>query len=300
MCIEAIVVLSLGLLIFFVSLPLAYRKVPMNFLYGVRIPAAFESEQRWYDVNAYGGRQLAAWAWLVIATGIAGFLLPQSADAIYPPASAMVVLLAVLIPVVRIVRWAGRLNADGASQTSPVSSGEMARTPDVSSASNLLKKQTLVPASVLGILYVAYVAFIVQSAQWLPQRVATHFGASGYANDWMPRESYLHIIAILGLAPAAVIASVGVALTLLIKASRVRSGGRMVNISYLCGDIIWFACLLLCFLAGTHYLTISANRIHPARLSTAGLAVLICAFSLGMIAWSILLCFHLKKKPRVT
>jgi hypothetical protein len=37
----------------------------MNGAYGIRIPAAFESEQRWYDINAYGGRKLAGWSWLV-------------------------------------------------------------------------------------------------------------------------------------------------------------------------------------------------------------------------------------------
>jgi hypothetical protein len=49
-----------GVLLFGLSLPLVLRKVPMNDLYGIRIPAALESEQRWYDINAYGGRQFAA------------------------------------------------------------------------------------------------------------------------------------------------------------------------------------------------------------------------------------------------
>ena len=55
----ALVTLLSGILIFILSLPLISRKIPMNGGYGIRIPAAFESEQRWYDINAYGGRQLA-------------------------------------------------------------------------------------------------------------------------------------------------------------------------------------------------------------------------------------------------
>lgn len=45
---------------FLLSLPLIFRKVPMNHFNGIRLRASFESEERWYDINAYGGRQLAA------------------------------------------------------------------------------------------------------------------------------------------------------------------------------------------------------------------------------------------------
>ncbi|HEY8961932.1 MAG TPA: SdpI family protein, partial [Luteolibacter sp.] len=72
----AIALLVGGLVIFLASLPLAYRKVPMNQAYGIRIQASFESEQRWYDINAYGGRRMAAWAWLIIFTGVLGFFVP--------------------------------------------------------------------------------------------------------------------------------------------------------------------------------------------------------------------------------
>lgn len=298
MFIVAISVLSVGLLMFFISLPLVYRKVPMNSLYGIRIPAAFESEQRWYDINAYGGQQLAAWAWLIVAAGAIGFFLPDEDSAIYTPASTVVVLLGVLIPVVRIIRWAGR-PPGGASQASFTPSAETARTPEAASASNLLKKRTLIPAIVLGLLCIAYVIFISQSAQWLPARVASHFGASGRANDWMSRESYLQFISILGPAIAAIIGGFGVVIAILGPSMKSRAVGssRPRNLSYLGGDIVWFACVLLCFLAGTHYLTIEANRSHPAHLSSAGLVILVCAFSFGMIGWAVLLIFHLMKKP---
>ncbi|NJD56259.1 MAG: SdpI family protein [Nitrospirae bacterium] len=37
------------------------RWITMNPFYGFRIAAAFESEQRWYDSNAYGGRMFFRW-----------------------------------------------------------------------------------------------------------------------------------------------------------------------------------------------------------------------------------------------
>ena len=302
MIIESIAILSLGLVMFFVSLPLVCRKVPMNPVYGIRIPAAFVSEQHWYEINAYGGRQMAGWAWLIIAAGIAGFFLPNDAVSIYLPLSTVVVLLAILIPIVRISQWARRLRPETASQTSTLPSGEIARAAEMTLKSRFLKKRTVIPAIVLGLLCLGYLIFIGYSAQWLPPRIATHFGASGRPNGWMPRESYLHFTAILGMALAAFVASLGVVLSMLqpgLKSGGVgRSPGRTQNLSFLCGDIFWFACLLLCFIAGTHYLVIDANRSHPAHLPPTGFALLIAGFIVANIAWTLLLCYHLMKRER--
>ncbi|HEV2318524.1 MAG TPA: SdpI family protein, partial [Verrucomicrobiae bacterium] len=267
MLIEAIAILSAGLLIFLVSLPLIYRKVPMNQLYGIRIPAAFESEQRWYDINAYGGRQLGGWAWLVIAAGVAGFFLPERDSYIYMPASTAVLLLAIVVPLVRIGQWTRRLPPN-ASLPSPRFLAETPRRRESVRESDLFKKRTVIPAMVLGLLCIAYLIFISQSAQWLPLRVATHFGSSGRANGWMSREFYLYFIAILGLGLATLIGGLGLAMSLLqpcLKPSRAASSAaRGRNLSYLPGDFCWLACILLCLTGGTHYLTIVSNRVHPA------------------------------------
>ncbi len=47
-----------------ISLPLVKRKIKMNGLYGIRIAKAFESEDNWYSINEYGGRQLIIWVYL--------------------------------------------------------------------------------------------------------------------------------------------------------------------------------------------------------------------------------------------
>ena len=41
------------------------------------------------------------------------------------------------------------------------------------------------------LLYLALVVSLCVSAQWLPPRMASHFGAEGRANDWMSRSVYL-------------------------------------------------------------------------------------------------------------
>jgi hypothetical protein len=106
MTVVAFVILSSGLLAFLVSLPLIYRKVPMNHWYGFRTEEAFESEQRWYDINAFGGRQMAAWSWLIIATGAVGlFIHHPGYFLIYAWASIPVTVVAVFVPINRTVRW---------------------------------------------------------------------------------------------------------------------------------------------------------------------------------------------------
>jgi hypothetical protein len=101
----AIVTLLSGILMFLLSLPLISRQIPMNGSYGIRIPAAFESEQRWYDINAYGGRQFARWSWLIMAAGAAGFFVSAEHRDVYFLTSVAVTLFAVMIPVFQIYRW---------------------------------------------------------------------------------------------------------------------------------------------------------------------------------------------------
>ncbi len=101
----AITTLLTGLVLFLVCLPLIYRKVPMNGVYGVRIPAAFESEQRWYDINAYGGRLMAIGALPIMLTGVIGFCLPADWFVAYASAATAVTLISVFVPLVLILRW---------------------------------------------------------------------------------------------------------------------------------------------------------------------------------------------------
>lgn len=71
-----------GLLMLGLALPLWLRLVPVNPLYGVRLPSTMQSESRWYDVNAVFGRHLFWWSLFVTGAGAAGFYqLPRHFDA---------------------------------------------------------------------------------------------------------------------------------------------------------------------------------------------------------------------------
>jgi len=99
-------ILFVGIVTFCVCLPLIYRKVPMNRFYGIRIPQSFASAERWYDINAYGGRLLARWSCLIAITGVVGFLVPLRFLQAYAIAAAGVILISVFGPLVQIIRWA--------------------------------------------------------------------------------------------------------------------------------------------------------------------------------------------------
>jgi len=94
-----------GILLFVLSVPLWLRLVPMNRLYGVRLPSTFASDARWYDVNAHFGRQLFWWSLTVISAGIAGFYqLPRHQDS-YPWAAVTLLLVVVATVVISTLWW---------------------------------------------------------------------------------------------------------------------------------------------------------------------------------------------------
>jgi tRNA A-37 threonylcarbamoyl transferase component Bud32 len=97
-----------GILLSGLSLPLWLRLVPMNSLYGVRLPSTFVSEARWYEVNAVFGRHLFCWSFCVITAGIAGFYqLPRHQDA-YAWAALTLTLVSLAASIVSTLVWTHR------------------------------------------------------------------------------------------------------------------------------------------------------------------------------------------------
>ena len=107
-------ILNIGcaLLIILVSIPLIKRKIKMNYLYGVRIKKSFESKENWYNINAYGGRQLAIWSILMIIAGLVCFLIPiNDPDQILLPLLMGVgpITICIVIALIRIKAYAKKL-----------------------------------------------------------------------------------------------------------------------------------------------------------------------------------------------
>ena len=94
-----------GFVLFCVSWPLIWRKIPMNHFYGIRTRDAFLSDNRWYEVNAVGGRFLAYAACAIFATGVVGFFIPANALAPFAIIALIVALGSLLASVVQTLRW---------------------------------------------------------------------------------------------------------------------------------------------------------------------------------------------------
>jgi hypothetical protein len=91
-----------GLLLAAFSMPLVLRRVPMNRVYGIRIPEAFTSDARWYDINAYGGRLFLVYGALLAAFGFLARDIAPPAASLWSPVfivGPLFVALALLPPI---------------------------------------------------------------------------------------------------------------------------------------------------------------------------------------------------------
>lgn len=84
------------------------RLVPVNRIYGVQSPATLSCPRRWYEVNAFFGKQACGWSLVICAAGIAGFYqLPRHQDA-YVWAAIALALVGVAASVVSTLVWIRR------------------------------------------------------------------------------------------------------------------------------------------------------------------------------------------------
>ena len=93
-----------GGLLAVLSLPLVFRMVPMNRVYGIRSPKAFVSDSNWYAINAYGGRVLMAYGVALFAFGL---LARDSA----PPPTSIWTAVFIVGPLILVFPLLGLINA---------------------------------------------------------------------------------------------------------------------------------------------------------------------------------------------
>jgi hypothetical protein len=104
--------IAVALVLIGVSIPLVMNKIKMNSFYGVRIPKAFLSEENWYKINAYGGKQLIIWSIPVIISGIVSFFIPlneENKEILPLVLGAGPIVLCLAIAVIRITIYSNKL-----------------------------------------------------------------------------------------------------------------------------------------------------------------------------------------------
>ncbi len=101
--------IAVGLVLIAVSIPLVKRRIKPNHGYGFRISKAFESEENWYRINEYGGRQMIKWSVVIILIGLVTLFIPLG------PEDHVLALLfglapvLILIPAIQTILWARKL-----------------------------------------------------------------------------------------------------------------------------------------------------------------------------------------------
>jgi uncharacterized membrane protein len=156
-------------------------------------------------------------------------------------------------------------------------------------------KQIRIPLFAGVVLSVAFVALVAWTAPMFPERVATHFGASGAPDAWMSKRGFVTFMLGFGLGLPLFIA-VLFALLCRLPVYLVNIPNREFWFSperrqetrwYLIGKGLWLSCLLLMLMAATHYLGLVANQSDPVRLPTTAFGIALTAFLAGMAVWMI-------------
>ena len=104
--------LIVSVVIVLVSLPLILRKVKMNGFYGIRIPESFRSEERWYQINRFGGILFLLWGVTLGVCGGIGVTLPSSQWAKYNLVSAGIIVGGLVLLTTAIFIYAARTKKD--------------------------------------------------------------------------------------------------------------------------------------------------------------------------------------------
>jgi uncharacterized membrane protein len=163
--------------------------------------------------------------------------------------------------------------------------------------------KTFLPAIMLANLYALFLICVFMSPALLPERFATSFNSSGEPECWMDRSSYMLFVSGMGSLGILVFVALGFVMRFL--------PGNLVNIprrdywltperraetmNYLCGQMLWFACLLCCLFIAVDISTIHANKLAPPHLPTAEFITIIGCFVAGTIVWSISFVSHFKR-----
>lgn len=101
---QLIVFIALNVIFIALCIPLIRREVPMNSIYGFRLPAAMKSDEAWYRVNALGGRVMVG----ASCVSILGLITLKIFGADEPLLYVSIFVLPILITLVFILIYTNR------------------------------------------------------------------------------------------------------------------------------------------------------------------------------------------------
>ena len=139
--------------------------------------------------------------------------------------------------------------------------------------------------------------FVWETCRTLPPVVATHFGASGAANGFMPRSFYLRfMLAFVVLLPLSLTAGLGRILRM--PNARINlperdywlaAERRAETVEVLVQYLRVFSVVLVAFLCYVHWQVVRANQLAPPALDNARFSAGLGAFLLALVVWIVAL-----------
>jgi uncharacterized membrane protein len=148
--------------------------------------------------------------------------------------------------------------------------------------------------------------FVWVTSRALPDVAASHFGGSGTANGFMPRDFYAWFMLLF-----VVVLPVILVFVPSISLRKPNAGLRLPNrdywlaperqagtAEYLRQHMARFGSMLVVFLCYIHWLVVHANTLVPPRLPAPWAIGGIVAFVVGALVWTRVLLQHFRKIPR--
>jgi uncharacterized membrane protein len=166
--------------------------------------------------------------------------------------------------------------------------------------------KTVIPASILMFLYYLFLVCVFLSPLFLPENLATSFNFAGEPECWMSRTSYMLFVSGMGSLVIIAIAIIGLLCAYLpAKWCNVPHRDywfaperRVETKRYIFQQMLWFDCLLSCFLIAVHFSTIHANKIMPQHLPGAEFFSIVSCFVAGTLIWVLMLLLHFARTDR--
>ncbi len=139
------------------------------------------------------------------------------------------------------------------------------------------------------------VVFVIYTTRYLPDTVATHFGANSQANGWMSRDFYLLFILSFMIGISCFVSFVVGTLPrkfpqwtnvpnrdYWLSAER-----REESLRYLNAHGKRLACLIVMMMLGMHYVILKANHMRPPMLPLSTFSPILVGFSVALVWWII-------------
>jgi hypothetical protein len=161
------------------------------------------------------------------------------------------------------------------------------------------------PLLCFALLFAAATALIAWLPGRLPERVAVHFDAFGHPNGYATREGCRNFMILATLAPPALVVALSL-LARLLPAALINLPHREYWLAperragtqaLLAEQGVWFACLLLAFLAGMDAMLASANASLPPQFPNGPFTSAMALFAGAVAVWAIRSFLHFRRPP---